>query len=52
MVNEQIFTDQGHIHVARCIHCGDVLDGVVIANRRYPTGMFTRKVFKGMWRVC
>ncbi|MFQ5780795.1 MAG: hypothetical protein ACE5HN_08445 [Nitrospiria bacterium] len=37
MVEERIFTQQGGVLIARCIHCGDVVDRTVIFNRgRFP----------------
>lgn len=46
MVYEQIFTNQGGLHVARCVHCGDVVDNVVISNREHPS-FYIKKVFRG-----
>lgn len=46
MVYEQIFTTQGRLHVARCIHCGDIIDDVVISNRRRPN-FHIKKIFRG-----
>lgn len=46
MVNEQIYTDQGGLDIARCIHCGDIIDSVVIYNRIH-TNFEYKKVFRG-----
>lgn len=51
MVNEQVYTDQGEIAVARCLHCGDVLDSVVIYNRRHPS-FEIKRVFRGCVSVA
>ncbi|MEC4677690.1 MAG: hypothetical protein VST69_02910 [Nitrospirota bacterium] len=46
MVYEQIFTSQGGLDISRCVHCGDVVDSVVISNREHPT-YYIKKVFRG-----
>ncbi len=51
MVNEQVYTEQGGIEIARCIHCGDVIDSVVIFNRSRPD-FEIKKVFRGCTAVA
>lgn len=34
MIRERIFTEQGGIPIVRCVHCGNVIDIVVVSNRR------------------
>lgn len=48
MIEERVFTREGGLAMARCLHCGELIDTVVISNRdrsqpRFPNPR-TRKV--------
>ncbi len=34
MLKEKIYTDQGSLLVFRCVHCGDIIDPLIVKNRR------------------
>lgn len=34
MFKEMIYTHQGSLMVFRCIHCGDIIDPLIVKNRR------------------
>lgn len=34
MFKEMIYTDQGSLLVFRCVHCGDIIDPLIVKNRR------------------
>ena len=42
MVEERIFTRDGGTRMTRCVHCGDLVDTVVISNRNRPAPDFPK----------
>ncbi|HTN43232.1 MAG TPA: hypothetical protein VMN77_05475 [Nitrospiria bacterium] len=42
MVEERIFTRDGGTPMCRCVHCGDLVDTVVISNRDRPSSPFPK----------
>ena len=47
VIPEQIFTDQGIVTVLKCLWCGEVIDGVILYNRKHtPTTSDLRRVKK------
>lgn len=34
MCKEMIYTDQGSLVVFRCVHCGEIIDPMIVNNRR------------------
>jgi len=43
MVESTIFTQEGGTPMARCLNCGDIVDTVVISNRRRSLPGFCKK---------
>jgi len=42
MIEERIFTRDGGTPMVRCIHCGDLVDTVVISNRNRSAAHFPK----------
>ncbi len=43
MTEERVITEEGEITMARCIYCGDLIDGVVLFNRRHSASRWPPK---------